>query len=136
MTNQDQQTSLHDLLQQFLVAADTAGAGSPVVDEARAAITALLAHIDELDAAAARMSAQAATATAAERLLTSAEQLVGTERELRLETERLTARNDELLALLDGIYRSASWKVTEPMRKAVGVARTTAIDAVRQFRGH
>ncbi len=136
MTNQDQQASLHDLLQQFLVAADAVGDGSPVVDEARAAITALLAHVDELDAAAAGLRAKAATASAAERLLTSAEQLVGTERELRLETERLTARNDELLAVLDGIYRSASWKVTEPMRKAVGVARTTAIDAVRQFRGH
>ena len=70
-----------------------------------------------------------------ERELTHAEQLVGTERELHLEVERLAARNDELLVLLDRIYRSASWKVTEPMRKAVGVARSTAVDAVRQFRG-
>jgi hypothetical protein len=135
MTLHDQSASLHDTLQQFLTAADAAGADSPAVAEARSAVAALLARIDELDTTAAGLTAQIVALRDAEHQLTRAEQLVGTERELRLEVERLNARNDELLTLLDRIYRSASWKVTEPMRKAVGVARTTAVDAVRQFRG-
>ena len=135
MTLHDSSTTLHDTLQQFLTAADAAGADAPAVAEGRAAVAALLARIDELDVTAAELRAQVVALRDAERQLTKAEQLVGTERELHLEVERLTARNDELLVLLDRIYRSASWKVTEPMRKAVGVARTTAVDAVRQFRG-
>ncbi len=135
MTLHDSSTTLHDTLQQFLTAADAAGADAPAVAEGRAAVAALLARIDELDVTAAELRAQVVALRDAERQLTKAEQLVGTERELHLEVERLAARNDELLVLLDRIYRSASWKVTEPMRKAVGVARTTAVDAVRQFRG-
>lgn len=135
MTLHDSSTSLHDTLQQFLAAADAAGADAPAVAEGRAAVAALLARIDELDTTAAELRAQVVALRDTERQLTKAEQLVGTERELHLEVERLAARNDELLVLLDRIYRSASWKVTEPMRKAVGVARSTAVDAVRQFRG-
>lgn len=135
MTLHDSSTSLHDTLQQFLTAADAAGADAPAMAEGRAAVAALLARIDELDTTAAELRAQVVALRDTERQLTKAEQLVGTERELHLEVERLAARNDELLVLLDRIYRSASWKVTEPMRKAVGVARSTAVDAVRQFRG-
>lgn len=135
MTLHDSSTSLHDALQQFLTAADAAGADAPAVAEGRAAVAALLARIEALDTQSSALTAQVVALRDTEHQLTQAEQLVGTERELRLEVERLNARNDELLTLLDRIYRSASWKVTEPMRKAVGVARTTAVDAVRQFRG-
>lgn len=135
MTLHDQPASLHDSLQQFLDAADAAGTDAPALAEARAAVAALLARTETLAADVGELRAQVAALRDTERQLTRAEQLVGTERELQLEVERLTARNDELLTLLDRIYRSASWKVTEPMRKAVGVARSTAVDAVRQFRG-
>lgn len=135
MTVHEQQAPLHDTLRQFLTAADNAGADAPAVAEARAAVSALLAQVEHLDTTAAELRAKIVALRDTERELTHAEQLVGTERELHLEVERLAARNDELLVLLDRIYRSASWKVTEPMRKAVGVARSTAVDAVRQFRG-
>lgn len=135
MTLHQEQPSLHDILQQFVTAADDAPHDAPAVKPARDAVAALLAHIDQLDATCTMLRGQLTMLHDTERQLANAEQLVGTERELQLEVDRLTSRNGELLTLLDSIYRSASWKVTEPMRKAVGVARSTAVDAVRQFRG-
>jgi regulator of replication initiation timing len=135
MTTTDHDSSLHDLLQRFTTLLDGAPAGAgEVVESARTAVAALLTRIDELESELAVLRADGARVAALEQQVTQAEQLVGTERELRLEADNLRHRNDELLAILDSVYRSTSWKVTQPMRRAVDLARHTAIDAVRQFR--
>ena len=98
-------------------------------------MSALLGHVDRLEADLAALRLQQERLSDVERQLADAEQLVGSERELRLEIDSLQLRNDDLLALLDRLYRSTSWKVTQPIRKAAEMARETAVDAVRQFRG-
>jgi uncharacterized coiled-coil DUF342 family protein len=134
--HENQQPSLHDALQRFVETADTTPPDAEaVVQSARKAVSELLAHVDALESDLARLRLQQERLGVAERQLADAEQLVGSERELRLEIESLRSRNDELSAVLDKLYRSTSWKVTQPIRKAAEMARETAVDAVRQFRG-
>ena len=133
--HENHQSSLHDVLQQFVAAVDATPSDAELVaSHARQAVSALLAHVESLEAELATLRGEHERLVAAERQLTDAEQLVGVERELTLEIANLRRRNDELTGLLDSIYRSASWKVTTPIRKAAAMARETAVDAVRQFR--
>jgi hypothetical protein len=133
--HESQQSSLHEVLQQFVAAVDATPADTELVAQhARRAVSALLAHVESLEAELAGLRVEQQRLVEAERQLTDAEQLVGVERELTLELENLRRRNDELTLLLDRVYRSASWKVTSPIRKAAEMARETAVDAVRQFR--
>lgn len=98
--------------------------------------------------------ADAAAADTVRRLEAEVQRLLVENRQLRLARDRLVeleaesvslneramecdierARNAELLRILDAMYRSSSWRVTQPMRKAVDFVRTTAVDAVRQVR--
>ena len=133
MTTHQPTPSMHDMLQAFL---DVAGQDeSPATLAGREAIVAMLAFIEAQEVELAALRRQVAELHDVERQLVNAEQLVGTERELHLEVERLAARNDELLTLLDRVYRSTSWRVTKPLRSAVELARHTAVDALRQYRG-
>jgi hypothetical protein len=133
--HESQESSLHDVLQQFVAAVDaTPSDGELVAQQARRAVGALLAHVESLEAELATLGVEQQRLVAAERQLTDAEQLVGVERELTLEIDNLRRRNEELTGLLDRVYRSASWKVTSPIRKAAAMARETAVDAVREFR--
>lgn len=126
-------TTLNDSLTAFVAAADE-HPHAPAVQEARDAIAALLARVGELEREASIDKARVAQVAALERRLADAEQLVGSERETELELASVRARNEELLAILDRMYRSTSWKVTEPMRRAVEMARNTAVDTLRQWR--
>jgi SAM-dependent methyltransferase len=74
--------------------------------------------------------------------LVEAEQAAGRARELEAALIDSRARVDELHGMIDTILRSTSWRVTEPVRRASGVARgmankmalDTLRDTVRKYR--
>lgn len=74
--------------------------------------------------------------------LVEAEQAAGRARELEAALVDSRARVEELHGMIDTILRSTSWRVTEPVRRASGVARSmsnklaldTLRDTVRKYR--
>lgn len=118
------------------VAREVEVSDEPDVSAARLAVATLLSELDIARRQLAAATAEVLALRAAQQRLLDLEQQNSTMNEAQLELVTVRQRNQELLNILDQMYRSTSWKVTKPMRKLVDVARSTAVDAVRQVRGH
>jgi hypothetical protein len=121
----------------------------PVVHLTPGVATGLMAGMYELlehQAASARriaeLEAEVHNLRSVGRRLVEAEQTAASSREIEAALTDARARIAELHGMIDTILRSTSWKVTEPVRKATGVARTvgsrialdTLRDTVRRYR--
>jgi SAM-dependent methyltransferase len=124
-------------------------APAPLVHLTPGVATGLMAGMHELlehQAASARriaeLEAEVAHLHDVGRRLVDAEQTAASARELEAALADARARITELHGMIDTILRSTSWKVTEPVRKASGVAKNvgsrialdTLRDTVRRYR--
>jgi hypothetical protein len=131
-----------DARRHLVVAADRPVTTASHIETRRAdVVPALLDVVDGLlieranqRRAMARLVADLAHLREVQAQLLDAEQRVATTRSLELQLAEANARIDGLLAHLDAIHRSASWRMTEPVRRAGTSARHLAVQTVRRVR--